>query len=245
MTHVADVNQDANVTDDEDVDLHQENNDNHNINRRNDDRRGNDQILQQMMEMQNQVVFTHKFTGSHRETLPYIFAMRRFFNINLFTNEMIKFRKVFNTLPVHFQNQFMTQHQNARQWTINNFETWMLRTYPPPQSKHDFLVKLKSIRLRRNEDPNIVYNAYQAKLDIVNQAITLLNESITDREEKLDVISNEQQMDILTGIFVRNNNEARYKNQGAINRLVVGYVGRKNPRKLRTGPHYSIVCSRS
>ena len=194
---------------------------------------GNAAIMARMLEMQNPAKFTRKFTGNRRDTFPYIFAMKRFLKINMFNDEGIKFQKIFNSIPEHFQNQFMTKYgDNDNNLNVDHLARWMLLQFPPPQTKHEFIISLKTIRYRLNEDPNAVHMRYKTKLATVKTAIDLLNEQVTDDQKEIKKINHEQQMEILTGIFVRNNNNPKFHNVGSTNKRVVDYIARKDPQDL-------------
>ena len=100
--------------------------------------------------------------------------------------------------------------------TIEKLCTWLLVQYPPSLDKRDFIVNLKAMEIRRNENPKGVWDRFMLKRKQMNEAIGLLNQGITAKAEKMKQLTEEQLIDALTGIFIRKNNRADLDNDGSI-----------------------------
>eukprot|EP01083_Nonionella_stella_P268823 909071_1 len=190
------------------------------------------QILNRLLDVSNKAEFKACFTGDHHDTLPYIFEVRKFNRINQCSDESVKFARVFNTIPPHFQNRFMRKVPSIQTLTIARLETWIMDSFPPPQTKYQFIITLKLIRMRFNESPLLVYERFLSKLHQVNEAITLLNGRTG--AVQIPAISAETKIDILTNIFIRQNDRDKpakgmKANNGALNKLVVRYIAKNDP----------------
>lgn len=187
-------------------------------------------LLTRLLETNNKAEFTHKFTADRRKILPYIFAMDTFIRIQNITDQTIAFRRIIKSLDNGHRDLFMSDHIDEDQLTVDMLKTWLLNKYPPPPMKHEWIIKLKQIRMRKNEDPLLVYQKFLAILGKVDQAITYLNADLDEESSKrIPKISDELKHEILLGIFIRNNNEARCNNMGQINRETRKFVARKDP----------------
>eukprot|EP01083_Nonionella_stella_P218496 783479_1 len=195
---------------------------------------GTIQILNRLLDISKKAEFKAKFSGDHHDTLGYIFEMRKFNRINKCNDPSVEFSRVFNTIDPHFQNRFMRSVPSVQTLTIALLEKWIIDRFPPPQTKYQFIVCLKLIRMRFNESPLFVYERYTSKLHQVNEAIKLLNNRAG--VAKIEPISDETKVDILTNIFIRQNDRAKPSkmepNDGAINKLVVKYIAQKDPTSI-------------
>ena len=165
-------------------------------------------IFVRLLQTNNPAQFTAKFSGQNREVLPYIFEIDNFVKINNLTDEGVKFQRIFNTLDSHFQSLYMEdqrQRAAAADYTIATLKTWLIEKFPPPPMKHECLFKLKSIKMRKNEDPKLVYHKFNTILGRIDDAITLIN-TTRDRVGRVRGVTNEQVIEALSAIFVRNNN---------------------------------------
>ena len=94
--------------------------------------------------------------------------------------------------------------------------------------KHEWLFKLKSIKMRKNEDPKLVFDKFNTILGRIDDAIDYINKT-RDRLGRIRGVTNEQIIEALTAIFIRNNNQSKFGNDGVINQKVVNFIYRKNP----------------
>eukprot|EP01083_Nonionella_stella_P224832 799941_1 len=158
----------------------------------NDDKNSND-FFRRMLDINNTAQFTAKFTGNHKDTLRYIFEMNKFCLVNGIRDESVQFQRIFNSMPLHFQNRFMIRYETNKQLTVAALQEWILSSFPPPQTKFNFVMKLKSMVMRLDEDPLLVYERYTAKLAQVNKAIALMNKDEPHKDERMRQVTNEQQ----------------------------------------------------
>ena len=185
-------------------------------------------VFQRLLETNDPAEFTAKFSGQNRDVLPFIFEIDKFVKVNGLTDEAIKFRRIFNTLDGHFQNLFMEDQDRNVNLTIELLKTWLISKFPPPPMKHEWLFKLKSIKMRKNEDPKLVFDKFQTILTRVDDAIDYTNEN-RSRVARIRGVTNEQIIESLTAIFIRNNNQSKFGNDGIINQKVVNFIYRKDP----------------
>ena len=94
--------------------------------------------------------------------------------------------------------------------------------------KHEFLFRLKSIKMRKNEDPKLVFDKFRSILHRIDEAIEYINENRPTG--KVADVTKEQAVDALSAIFIRNNNKPKFNNDGKINKTLVSYIGKKNPK---------------
>ena len=189
-----------------------------------------EQLLTRLLETNNDSEFTRKFTANRRDTLPYIFAIDSFIRLQNITDDTIAFRKIIKSLDDGHRNLFMSDHVEEEKLTINMLKIWLLERYPPPPMKHEWIIRLKQIRMRKNEDPLLVYQKFLTILDKVNRAINYLNSDLDENSSKrIPKISDELKHEILSGIFIRNNNEMRCNNRGTINKETRKYIAKKDP----------------
>ena len=188
-------------------------------------------IFQRLLETNNTAQFTAKFTGKNIEVLPFTFEIDKFIKINGLTDENLKFRRIFNTLDVHFQNLFIEDQDENDDLTVELLKTWLIKKFPPPPMKHEWLYKMKSIKMRKNEDPKLVYDKFQTILSRVDAAIDLVNTN-RPRRDRVRGITNEQIIDALVAIFIRNNNQSNLDNNGVINAKVISFISKKNPSNI-------------
>ena len=185
-------------------------------------------VFQRLLETNNPAEFTAKFSGQNRDVLPFIFEIDKFVKVNGLTDEAIKFRRIFNTLDGHFQNLFMEDQDRNANLTIELLKTWLISKFPPPPMKHEWLFKLKSIKMRKNEDPKLVFDKFQTILTRVDDAIDYTNAN-RSRVARMRGVTNEQIIESLTAIFIRNNNQSKFGNDGIINQKAVNFIYRKDP----------------
>ena len=187
-------------------------------------------LFVRLLQTNNPVPFKAKFTGENREVLPFIFEIDKYVKINGLTDKGIQFRRVFNALEIHYQNLFMEDQDANAELTVDLLKSWLIKKFPPPPMKHEFLFKLKSIKMRKNEDPKLVFDKFKTILKRIDAATDYIN-TTRDQDARVRVVSNEQILDALTAIFIRNNNSSKFDNDGLINQKVVQFIYRKNPSK--------------
>ncbi len=85
--------------------------------------------------------------------------------------------------------------------------------------------------MRRGENPLLVYERFCVKLKKIQKSIKLINKSRNVGEKILPVQLHDQ-LEALTGIFVRKNNSEQYNNKHVINELTVDYIVKKHPKTL-------------
>ena len=188
-------------------------------------------VFQRLLETNNPAQFRAKFSGQNREVLPFTFEIDKFIKVNGLTDENLKFRRIFNTLDGHFQNLFIEDQDRNAAFTVELLKTWLIKKFPPPPMKHEWLFKMKSIRMRKNEDPKLVYDKFQTVLGRVDDAIDLVN-TTRSRRNRIRGITDEQIIDALTTIFVRCNNDPKFDNNGVINSKVINFISKKNPTTI-------------
>ena len=187
-------------------------------------------LLKQLLETENKVEFKRKFTANRRDTLPYIFEIDTFLRIQNIKDESIAFRKIITSLDAGHRDLFMSDHANEDELTIGQLKDWILERYPPPPMRHEWIIRLKQIRMRKNEDPLIVWQKFLTILEKVDAAINYLNSDLDAASPKrIPNISDDLKHEILCGIFIRNNNEMRCNNVGNINKMTRKYVASKDP----------------
>ena len=107
-------------------------------------------VFQRLLEINNPAQFRAKFNGQNRETLPFIFSIDKFTRINGIQDPDVLFQRIFNTLDGHYQDLFIEDHTAEEALDIPKLKLWLLKKYPPPPMKHEWLHKLKSIIMRKN-----------------------------------------------------------------------------------------------
>ena len=186
-----------------------------------------EKILQKMTSYQqiqldvlHKAKFTTTFTGDPKDTIPYLFAVDMFFKVHMINNPNVRFSTIFQTLPIKYREEFMIEHADKDDYTIYDLFDWIITTFPPPRSKFEFELALKSVVMRKAENPLTVYNRLLTKYKNITKAINLINMSITDEKQKLLPFTDEFQANILAGIFIRKNNNEKYHNVHELNKEV-------------------------
>lgn len=192
-----------------------------------------DELLANLLERDNKTPFTAKFNGEPRKTLEFISQINRYLLVNGFTSPIVKFRRIFNTLSEAMRRSFLNEYTKAEEMTVEFLTAWLLVQYPPSFNKHHFIMNLKAMTIRRNENPKNVWNRVIIKQKQMNEAIALLNVGVNAKKERIRQLTEEQVIDALTGIFIRKNNRADYDNDGNINRMTINYLAKKNPKTLK------------
>ena len=204
--------------------------------------------LKQLQQTQNPVPFTTKFTGNHRDTLKWCHDVDMYLDTHLLQlDDQYAFRQIFKSLPSEIQSLYMMQiraivvddNRNAAQvkaekkekMTPQELKTFIVRHYPPMQSRVDFIKRMKRIRVRRDEDPVIVWNRLVAMSAEVDQAIATMNLSLPDGK-KMAVISANDKFEICCSIFINNNNKAQHQNNGEINAATVATITKADPQSV-------------
>jgi len=208
------------------------------------------QSQNQLLENNNPTKFKYPFTGANHETLSWIFAAEKYLRINDFKTPRTRFRRIFSSMHDNYQNRYlMDTESDGDNLTFDKLKAWILREYPPPKTKYEFKLKLKSMIMYRNEDPNIAYARYKYKLSMIQRAIKTINEGInaealilypnsaTHRtahfeRTKMTSISDEDQTEALVRMFVIRNDKPERDNDGKINKLVIKYIVKKDPKTL-------------
>ena len=139
-----------------------------------------------LLETNNPAKFEYKFTGKNHETLPWIFAAEKFLRINDFNTPKIRFQRIFTSLNNSYQNRyFLDTEDNDENTTFESLKTWVLKRYPPPKTKHEFKIALKSMTMYKGEDPNIAYSRWNYKLAKIKSAIKIINEGLNAETAEL------------------------------------------------------------
>ena len=203
-----------------------------------------------LLEDSNPVQFEYKFTGTNHETLPWIFAAEKYLRVNGFTLPKLRFRRIFASMHNSYQNRYLLDTESdADSLTFEKLKAWVLKEYPPPKTKYEFKLNLKSMLMYKNEDPNIAYSRFKYKLAQINKAIATINEGIKaestflypdNAEEankyfkttKMFNVSIEDKREALTRMFVIRNNKSEWNNDGVINGLVRKFLLKKDPRTM-------------
>ena len=199
------------------------------------------QHLQTLAQLQNQVPFTTKFTGNHADTLSWCEAVTNYMDVNLLTDDKIAFRNIFPSLPNGVRSLYMAEYrtidpnaENAaalrtERFTVEYLKTWVIGKYPPMQSRVDFIKQLKRIRVRKNEDPIIVWNKLIAKVAEVDNAIATINKSLAADNQMLP-LTDHNKWEICCSIFINNNNSPKLGNDGVINAETKKTISKANPQ---------------
>ena len=199
--------------------------------------------FQQLAQLQNPVPFEVKFTGNHADTLYWVKAVTNYMDINLLEDNKMSFRCIFPSLPAGVRSLYMTEVRavvagdgedvevkKAERFTVKYLKTWIIKKYPPMQSRVDFIKHLKRIRMRKDEDPIIVWNKLKSELAEVSSYIDTINESLHD-DKKMAALTNHNKWEICCSIFINNNNQSRLGNDGIINQETVRRIFKANPQK--------------
>ena len=186
-----------------------------------------EKILKQMTNQQqiqldvlHKAKFTTTFTGNPKDTIPYLFAVDMFFKVHMINNPKVRFSTIFQTLPIKYRENFMIENCEKDDYTIHDLFDWIINTFKPPRSKYEFELKLKSIKMRKAENPLTVYKRLQTTFSNIKKAIKLINKTITNEKQKLLPFTDEFKASILAGIFIRKNNNPNYDNVHELNKLV-------------------------
>ena len=203
-----------------------------------------------LMENSNPTKFNYPFNGKNHETLTWIFAAEKYLRVNDFQTPKIQFQRIFDSMHPNYQNRYLMDTTNdPANLTFDKLKSWVLKEYPPPKTKYEFKLKLKSMMMYKNEDPNIAYSRYKYKLAQIEKAIKTINEGLKAESNelysedaakakshydstKLRQISSEDKREALTRMFVIRNNKAEHNNNGVINQLVHKYILKKDPRSI-------------
>ena len=211
-------------------------------------------LLQQqnaLLENSNVAAFKYTYTGKNHETLPWIFAAEKFLRINRIKTPLIAFQRIFASMHSLFQDRYLADKKpenDDKTLTFDALKEWVLKEYPAPKTKYEFKVKLKSMLMFKGEDPNIAYSRYKYKLDQITKAIEAINkglkaESLETHDDadsalkwyksvELFKISVEDRREALTRMFVLRNNDKKWNNEHTINKEVMKFIIRNDPRSL-------------
>ena len=203
-----------------------------------------------LLENNNPIKFNVPFTGKNHETLTWIFAAEKYLRINDFKTPKIRFQRIFASMHNNYQDRYLIDTKAPPDnLTFEKLKAWVLKEYPPPKTKYEFKVKLKSMLMYKNEDPNIAYARFKHKLSQINAAIDLINEGLKAQsdesfpddadkakehfnETKMFKVSVEDRREALTRMFIIRNNNPKWNNEGVINGLVHKYLFKKDPRSM-------------
>ena len=206
--------------------------------------------MTKLIEATNGEEFTYPFTGCNHDTLPWISEVDKYFRINKYVSDDIKFSRIISSMHTSYQNRYFTD-TDGKADTWETLKQWVLKEYPPPKSKHEFRWSIKAMNMYRNEDPCVAYSRWKHKKKLIDKAIATINEGLRSEAEfvyagadnaanrethyksiKMPELSWEDQRDSLIGMFVRRNNKAKYHNDGKINHLVVKRLSVKKAHEL-------------
>ena len=67
--------------------------------------------------------------------------------------------------------------------------------------------------MRKNGDPVVVWNGFMTMLNEIGVAIKTMDET----PNKITLLTDEEKCDCLISVFLRNNNNSKFQNQGSIN----------------------------
>ena len=207
-----------------------------------------------LLETNNSARFEYKFTGKNHETLPWIFAAEKFLRVNDFQTPRIRFQRTFSSLNNSYQNRyFLDTEEEDDNTTFESLKTWVLKRYPPPKTKHEFKVALKSMTMYKGEDPNIAYSRWNYKLAKIKSAIKIINEGLKAettelhpnddwkangvadthyKSIKMKNISIEDRIESLRLMFVIRNNQSRWNNESVINKMTRTFILKEDPKTL-------------
>ena len=199
------------------------------------------QHIKTLTRIQNPKPFTTKFTGDHAETLKWCHDVDMYLDTNLLEDDYLTFRRIFPSLPSGVQTLYMqdiraidgadaAKRKNAK-YTIAELKKWVVKEYPPIQSRVDFIKRMKRIRVRRDEDPVIVWNKLRAMMEEVDTAIETINASVPPAK-KMPTLADIDRWEICCSIFITNDNQQHFQNNGKINAATVKYVISQDPQTL-------------
>jgi hypothetical protein len=159
-------------------------------------------------------------------------------------NDTEPFRQVFQSLPIDAQTLYLMEINNIahhdedtlkkarlKRRKVAALKTWVVSQYPPIQSRVDFIKKLKRIRMRRDEDPVIVWNKLRAMMAQVIKAINTINSATWAANRKMPKLSENDKYEICCSIFITNNYTTRNQNDGSINKVTTRYIESQDPQK--------------
>ena len=202
--------------------------------------------LKQLQQHQNPTPFTSIFTGNHKDTLKWCHDVDMYLDTHILElDDQYAFRQIFKSLPSEIQSLYMIQirtivvddNRNAQQvldqkkakMTPQALKAFIVKHYPPMQSRVDFIKRMKRIRVRRDQAPVIVWNRLVAMSTEVDSAIETINLSLPEGK-KMAVISPNDKFEICCSIFIHNNNKAHFQNNGEINAATVATITKEDPQ---------------
>ena len=221
------------------------------------------QHIQSLTDHQGPAIkFTHKFTGDHAETLNWCHAVDMYKTVNVIeekNEDTGPFKQIFSSLPevaktlymmkmdaIHAATPKAVLKRKLEMMKIAELKQWVVQQYPPVQSRVDFIKRLKRVRMRRNEDPVIVYNKLLAMISKVGAAIKTINAG-RPMTHHMAALSANDLFDICCSVFIINNNKHDRQNDGQINAATVAYIVKSDPQKFEdftnilTGIHTKIT----
>ena len=190
------------------------------------------EVFSTILQQQGAATFTAKFSELPVDTLKYLDRIDRYIKVHNLKDEGLKFQKIFTTLSVGIRERFFVDNKDTARLTIKILRAWLLKNYPPPFNKYHFERNVNTMIIRKNEDPKVVYDRFFARVAKINAAIDIMNESVDVEEQKMEHLRDEFWINALQGIFIRRNNNAKYKNKGTLNRELFNRIKKEDPRTL-------------
>lgn len=189
--------------------------------------------ISSLIQMQCIKPFDKVFDESPISTLSYIDAIDDYVLINNITDHRLQFKSIFCALSDGVRCLYWMDHPNrdGNALNVDNLKDWLLKKYPPPRTKHKFMMNLNQTILRHNECPRTVYDRVKHKFTKIDAAIDRIKKH--DRRLLIGHLTDEQKVQVMHGIFVRRNCKKNLKNNGKINEKLLELVEDADPHTMQ------------
>lgn len=204
--------------------------------------------------------FKETFNGDNKDTIRFIFCIRRYEQIAHFQDPQSLFNKIYHSLPTHIQiklardkekvisdqrsqlNAASTAEDRAKAdiYSSETLQEFFIRNYRPTIYRGGIFAQLHRIKMRNNEDPSAVIDRISSAVGYARKTISLLNNTITDKADEIRTITTGDITELLSRVFCGNDNG----NTGEINKLMRKRIRDSKPvyhNVTKFKPYYDIA----
>ena len=141
----------------------------------------------------------------------------------------------------HLEDEVIDDNHNVLSWqdelkediddgrTLAYIKQWLVDMYPPPMTTFNFIENLRTIKFRNNECPKRVYQRFDHKLRLMREAIAIMKSVNAKQKRRVPELRETDLEDILSKLWIHENNSKEHGNCGAINKKVYKWFLKKDP----------------
>ena len=132
----------------------------------------------------------------------------------------------------HAEDADVDENHNALAWhddlkedigdgrTLPRIKQWLVDMYPPPMTTFNFVENLRTVKFRNNECPKRVFQRFNHKYRLMREAIATMKSVNSKQKRRIPELRETDLEDILSKLWIHENNSKEHGNCGAINKKV-------------------------